>query len=905
MKKIIPKVLTYSILDHGKTEVEIKLKTPQILTDINIKRLEAVIKNWKQRNIHQVDIENDQLDLHSEPQIIFPLSVGQTYQNTVSICRIDNAYKPLTLIEKFILKKHVFKFTKVPEEGSSNLETQDAINILTDEAINIIRKMDRRAFDRVFEELSELYSVLIELGETKDEKGNPINYSIIETSWFGETLHENWARSYKNIFEESLVVLEQDDHFLRKCSYTAYNIAYRILNNPSMTGLNSIIRAQGYLWFKLNSWWIKVCGMQNKEHSLKYPTTLSAPLYKTHKNAVISLIQGWEALNSTVLSGHVKEIDSWKRYKVLFEAFEEHLNSTVSFLAYAVLSGNKDAAILWADSLIRWNSTSRPVHHQNELVLYNNSVQALITPVLLSKSWKEVTTLLNVEQNKQELLFSNILQNYWQDACYILSGFLLQWSIETTHSSKTLAVDIIKHLIKGQTTDGASVHRKKIFIENFSDYLSSFIRRNTTHRWDKGTYGSILSSLADRLDRLNEPERIAGRPYISSGSSIEKIDIASIVIATFVKPSNKANFDQYNQLIGDEKIASQLKYEIESKIKLLSSVDAEKYSGIYNYMYDIEYELKESTDYEVKNESGSDLEVSKKKYDSNNFQSAIKTVESALLELKEKIDSKRLDTISSLDASDLKLNEISKEASQAFDEDTEDFPINQFEEVELVTEPGIPFKLSHNNFPKGQLTDPLMDDTTFREGWHRKAVASNLYPYLVLDIFEEAKENKLLEEVIISSEQEYADKIIELSYYIKQEGLTPILIAEDFRTPKWLLDWEHAIWRREATIPQNIKIEKKDKKKRGGYLFDISEIPVYEGMALVGGTLLLPKEILERVNFTQQQNGYPVEVIFEKNSDNPWHGTLTYNWERAVELNKKYKIFILKYPSDIGADIED
>lgn len=169
---------------------------------------------------------------------------------------------------------------------------------------------------------------------------------------------------------------------------------------------------------------------------------------------------------------------------------------------------------------------------------------------------------------------------------------------------------------------------------------------------------------------------------------------------------------------------------------------------------------------------------------------------------------------------------------------------------------------------------------------------------MVFDIFNEAKAKNLIEEVSVNSEDEYASKLVEISNTLKEQGLTPILIAENFRTPKWILDWEHASWRRDAELPEGIMIERKEKRHRGGYLFDICNTPLYEGRALVGGTLIFPVEILSKVKFRQLSTGYPVEILFEENADDPWHGTLTYHWERAVELDHKYKVYKLSYPKE-------
>jgi hypothetical protein len=793
---------------------------------------------------------------------------------------------------------------------ATTLDSRKSLEVLTEHAVLTIRQLDEGMFDEVFEELIDLHSLLLTLGETKDNKGTPLNYAIIEASWFGTRLHDEWARAYKNVFEEAISVLNENAHFFSKCSYAAYYLAPDILRNPSATGLNSIIRMQGYLWFRLNEWWEKICEKQGKMHGLENPEKLTPPSSKTHNRALKDFIQGWEKLHSYVLANHIKDVDEWEKYKNLFQAFDEHLNSTLLFLGRSVLSGNQESAYYWADCLIRWNSNSQPLNQDNDFWLIGRSQQALITPALLEKPWNEVENLIRANSEfpdqtvSQKTLFSKMLQNYWQDTCFILNDFLLLWAKNTESPEKTLAADVIKKLIEGQTIDDADVHGKKTFVENFDDYLSSFIRRNTYHRWNKGTYGGMLSAVADRIDRLTEREMISGRVYSSVGSSIEKTYETDIVLGVLKADLSieavATTLGKYKKLLDQEEVADNLRQEIEQKLKEMDGVRKwlEKYTAIYNFIL---LPNKKKEDLEDDNKAVGEIDKSIPAP----FASRLNTLESALVKLLEAVKNVRSTRVRNSPVSQQKLYKMAEEASaKAFSKETADFPVSLFKDVEWVTEPLIEFNLRHNNFPKGHLTEPPMDHTHFTGDWHHDAVTSRLYPYLVFDIFNEAKAGNLIEEVSVNSEDEYAGKLVEISNTLKEQGLTPILIAENFRTPKWILDWEHASWRRDKVLPEGVLIERKEKRHRGGYLFDICNTPLYEGRALVGGTLIFPVELLAKVKFRQLSTGYPVEVSFEENADDPWHGTLTYHWERAVELDPAHKVHKLVYPQT-DADEEE
>jgi hypothetical protein len=125
--------------------------------------------------------------------------------------------------------------------------------------------------------------------------------------------------------------------------------------------------------------------------------------------------------------------------------------------------------------------------------------------------------------------------------------------------------------------------------------------------------------------------------------------------------------------------------------------------------------------------------------------------------------------------------------------------------------------------------------------------------------------------------------------------LTPIIIVETFQTPRWLRGWESAKWDKRIQLPSNIAIERKEKRKRGGYLFHVNDIPVYEAKALIQGTLVMAEETFQKVRFRQFDNGYPVDVTYQIDPNDPWHGTLMYEWQRDVALGNE-KVFFITYP---------
>lgn len=908
----IPQIYTYSGLgDYGTIVVEKLLNKPKVLTDVNLRLLKYVIGKWSARNTVEGKKDNT-LFGEKVPTLYFTLSLSETYKGRVVLCRASSEVSPLTVIEKLAIRL-AFKFSSPKEEQKPNFTTKKALDVLTEHAVLAIRNRDGDGFEEAFNKLKHAHGLLLSLGEFSD-KGRAINYAVIESSFFG-ALHSEWAQTYRKIFDEATKDIDEDDEFFKVCCYTAYALGQDVMQNPSHTGLDSILRMQGYLWFRLNKWWESNCEQQGQVHDNENPSELKPPQGKIFKEAMVSYIQAWGSLQGYVLSLPIKKGKSnWQNSGRVFLALERHMKETVSHLVRSVLTGNKEAASFWTEYMLLWNTSSQPISHGNDFWMFSKREKIKILPDLLDKDWSIVEADLRkiidfpYDRISQETVFSLIIQNYWQDSLHILVEFLINWSVDCSHPEKSLSAETAKRLIHATRTDDSSVHGKITFLEGFDDYISSFIRRGTYHRWNKGTYGARMSGIAELIDGHTEKERMAGRVYSSHGSSIEKISVTDLVLGAISVAKKSTSTEKIEKSVekylADHQIAASLEYEIRESLKQLETFPINHYRKVFNFIFDKKEEIQ--ADYSQENQEGSASEkFSSEALDTSSIEGCLDALKASFLSLQDAIKNVRAQQISALPVVEDKLKKMAEEASQeAFAKDTAEFPVSLFGEVILTNKERLKeFKLNHNEFPKGVLTEPSMDNVHYPEDWHHNAVSSRLYPYLTFDIYEEAKSLESFEKVSVRSEQKYADAIVRLSQQIIAQGLTPIIIVEDFRTPQWLLDWDDARWHgKEKKLPKGIEIQHQDDSRRGGYLFSVNHVPVFEGRALMGGTLIMPQESLTRLKFKQMDFGYPVEVTFSQNEEDPWHGRLTYRWERGVELDQKLPIYQIKYPKKKKSD---
>ncbi|HHT9890699.1 TPA: hypothetical protein ACT9KI_002899, partial [Legionella pneumophila] len=754
-KQIKPQVFISSGADLGKKEICIHLPQPMILSDINLNLLKFAIKNWKKRNIKSRNTTSEQS--LKQPVILFPLCLGGEYQDSVTLCRISNGLS-LSTAERFAVK-HAFKFTPATDE-ITHINSSKSIEILIEHITIIIHQLNESLFNSAFNELIKLHSLLLKLGETSDNNGNPINYAIVEANWFGTQLHNEWARKYIPLFDASLTVLEKSDSFFRKCSYIAAYLAKEISKNQSITGLDSITSMQGCLWFKLNDWWERANEKLERNHNIEKAITLDVNLEKLHKNALQKFIQGWEHLLKFELSTYIKALSSWNSYKILFRSFNEHLSSTILFLGKSVLSGNQEAAYYWTDFLIHWSNYCRPIDENFDYLYLTSAQELLITSALLDMSWDKVENLIqsNIQNSTQFIshhtVFSIILKNYWQDCCFILSNFLISWTA-ISDPTKSLAIDIIKRLLDGTTIDDSDSFDKSLFFENQEQFIVSFIRRHL----NTGSYQGTLERLIEKIEQLSEPERLSGRIYSSSRTAGVTNYDTELVLATLRTNNYRNDLDSLKKILASHDLAYQLENITVGFIDYYENNNVKNFKTIFEAI--TTHENNNEISYDNTSNNSSKIQNTHKKPPA--FEDSLKKVSEVLYKLIELIKSERLAQIKSLPISSDKLIDIEEKASsKAFNKKTANFPVALFNKIKLLDEPLIEFRLKYEHYPKGQLTVPPMDHTLFSEDYHHKEVSSRLYAFLIFDILNEAKKEQILKEVSVYSESEFAEKIIQI-----------------------------------------------------------------------------------------------------------------------------------------------
>ena len=885
------------LFSAARNEVKTKFSRKMVLTDVNVKILRALVNNWKKRN--SLFLTNEQ---ENNVTLFFPLVLGQSYHGAVTLLRSNGIEKKtsfFTYIEKLAVR-YAFKFSHHSNTISSKLNSTDLLRMLAEFSILSIKQNNKSTFDERFEQLITVHKNLLQAGKI-ESNNNIVNFCEINSTYFS-SLYQEWNDIYSDIFKESIYLLGQSPRFFRKCTYYINKLYSE--NDISVISLKGTISQQGRLWFDLNEWWENNIREKSEKNRLSHQ-----PLSTIYTDALKEFIGMWENVYKFILVSHAEEVEkadninTWNVLKNLFQGFEEHLTSTILFLTKSVLSRNKEAAEQWVEHLLCLYDRELPTNSRNQNYTYeienNKSILVLLTTTLLEQSWEEIekTIFVCLQNNGSnitpKILFFYILKNYYQDAYIILTDFLLLLAVDSKNSEEHLAIDIVQKLLNIKNNYTSMGFNKGTLIKDFEDYFASFIRRSSYHHFNKKEYGAKLDTLAQRIESAMEEKRIPSRIYSYIGSSIEKsYEADAIISAIIAQPRGNIIIGRYEELFSqNENIARSIVNALETRITTINKIEHTKYTSVYNTI--VEKEPEEKVKYSTDNEDRENLIEEMVVLPVQPLIDKLNIVKNALNELLELANTVRTNRIRTLPQSEIKLKKIAEEASsKAFNKETADFPVILFKHVELVTEALEKFKLRLIDFPKGNITEPQMEFIDFG-GQHCEAVSLRLYQYLIINILQEAKKLKIIEEIPVTTESEYASNIIKLGAAIKNKGLSPILIAETYNTPEWIDKWASAIWNQNIKWPEGIVITKK--QRANSYMLDVCDIPLYVGYAMTKGTLLLPEEILSKVKFRKYKSGYPVDTTFENNENDPWKGTLTFHWEMEVELDPQYKVYNISY----------
>jgi hypothetical protein len=241
---------------------------------------------------------------------------------------------------------------------------------------------------------------------------------------------------------------------------------------------------------------------------------------------------------------------------------------------------------------------------------------------------------------------------------------------------------------------------------------------------------------------------------------------------------------------------------------------------------------------------------------------------------------------------DTRLFALAKAASRlAFDKQTGGVPVCLFKHLETLGEKyeehGVNLK-----YERGALTKPLMTQLAAdEEEWFADSMKMQVSRYVMFRVIQQA----MILTVDAASPEKYWEQVKKAAASVEGEGFEPILLLENRTRPSWVWDWGWFAGQEDRhKRPNDLRITRRESHTTcDEYVGHFNEIAVYQAPISVGSSVLFPRQILKCIFFTKFENGYSVNVSWERHAD-PNFVNLKLAWAQRIEL-EDYPITRLQY----------
>ncbi|BEV12080.1 hypothetical protein ATDW_25760 [Asticcacaulis sp. DW145] len=863
------------------------------LTDVNVTLLDWVAENWYARNTREVSLENQGL-YAPRPTLQFPLVIGRNYEGDVTLSKILNHGTDLTIFEKLCVKR-AFTFRRSTKRPDAILSTQQGMAILAEQALQAMASGQLQVFNYIFEQMTSLHSELLQFGESIDNVGKPTNYGLVHDDNQNGTVERAWNFSYRRLFEEAVNLIEREPHYFSKLSFVSTRVVPSLFALPSLTGATSTIDYQGYLWYRLNGWWERTAETQRLPHGANQPAILLEPLAGVHFKSLRDFIGGWEALLQYHIRPEIERRELWAEKVKLYPILAEQLSETALYVARAVVSGNRVAAEHWIDAMLRWCGNTLPMSVNQHLYDLNLSQKVVLGPQTITQSWAEVEAKLMSLSDFQKpnftvtSLFANLVYNMWQDTCFVLSGFLVQWAGLGDAVGATLSLQAAKQLfdrrtVGGEGDDGPDEH----FYSRQADFVASFLRRNSIREWalDRSVPG--FWRLAEQFDQLTREPMLAGRVYTFAGRTVGATLASDLILGSLRMERQPLDFtsifERLPQWLTDDSEALHLKDRLSAITADLDAIDVEGLLPVFNFLH--QPVQPDAPANEITPEVP--LELPRVAPAQAVFTDRLAAFRGLISSLETRIVAYRRERIGDAPISDRKLDDLARKvAGEVFDYDEDTFLGTLFGPVVYSTADLEEVRIQDwTNFPKGVITDPPLDQVAGSDGILVSWAAARVKARALGQLLEQKQAANLDEVRSVANGGELAEVILAAAENLRGRNLTPLILIGSGEVSGWVREWSNASYRPNSVLPAGIVVERPQHRSQNGNTYNLSSIPVFSTGSNLDGVWVLAREAFKRLKITRTSEAdIPIKLIFTPDPDDPYHGTMQTRWRQGIDTD--------------------
>ncbi|EEE44741.2 hypothetical protein SADFL11_2029 [Roseibium alexandrii DFL-11] len=833
--------------DGGEILVSRDFHRKMRLTDVRFGVIQPIVQTWLE--------EARALDNGQTHDFVIPIIPGCDYFGEHALIRTT---LPLTRVARWGVRT-AFKFEKAPDVDGVIRETTSILREMLADLIVLIDTRQVHEFSDQLSEVIEFHAFLYRLAQLQDED---INYAQFESSLTLShlSLGDEWMRAYRDLIRRAIERLAHEPEYTSQITFLAANIYGRVSGVVTPKAVQPVLSLARLVAYRLMDWAIAEYTVEsNSKASTKGAFTLSR-LEQPYAGAWRDLVAGWERLLQNIISTPVRSerrLRSWNNLKRNSENIAEHLNTTTLTMARAVWLGDTLATSWMCDLILKWRSQ---LDSALDARGYAWKVKSeALTLGDLEHDWNSIQEL-SLSEFEDELtpseVFGSIMSNAWYDHVVVAAGVCTHWAMNK--DAAATAKQAAQMLLHGKYHDRGDAGHGVTALSGI-DILTSALRiSGSGERFADTSYAGQIDHLLEALGGFEDPPMVSMRSYSSSGGlSFETLTGALAIMIMATMSGEAAINSELRRLLtraNDEALRRQERF-LKSLIAVFERLDPERHEPLLATLsQSIEEHLFEHRRALAK--GFVELALSETE----------RHREVAILEAE--IDPNRLDKIATAASSEAFIHSA--------------FPLHLCENITATTDELNSFRFRLTGVSKGDYTTPPMSQPVTNETeWWQNIMSKKVAEVVWHDVIKTTNFHNL--EGL--TPEEFWQALLAGSAKMKDAGLTPILIINEFDAPAWLDDWRWPHRKNGIPKPSNLVVSR-DEKGLDAYLFTMNDIPVYSAQTDKGFTYLIPKELIVRLRYHDYGNGLSVSIEFEPDADDHWKGAMSATFQRAVEISK-------------------
>ena len=847
-------------------EVTAKLKGTRVLSNIWLTPLGWIGEKWLKQssNFGTEQVATSTFHFQGGPTLTFLLTPGWDYEGEVLLCA-RNGGRPLRNWEKWVIRS-CFSFRKQVHDPLG-LTIENALQDFLSETLAAIDRRQKHNYIESLRSVNDFFDVLIASSLSSFREDNIKSYVELGDPFRFRSLIQGWLRNYRDLFARTASILHEDSEYFEYAAYIPKNLLIENLGIKSPTVVVEIVVLGRSAYLHLQVWWTRRAEEQGAAiHNRSSGVELNPPYSGIYGSTLMSFVGSWERLSQSFYKGSLQDEGDWEKLSIVSTPFESHLNNTLFMLMASIENGDVAGAHWMCDVLQKWWIQK---HFEKGHIIRQND---FLTLDCFKKDWPTIKEQIQLRRFSNEppdlpfKLFASTLYNYWIDVCTLTILILVEWG-EKNDTGDPIALSVAKNLISGElvhdegNTSGGEIKP----INSFENLLETFLRQRFQEEFsDKETYRHKLDSLIKAATDFSTKEMVSGRVYMSlGGTSLNSLTSTQIFLLCLFAPTQhweinqKLKNDIKNLGLNDDEISRTIISFFDSMSQCVANLEGSKWESAFTF-------LKTGL-------STGQVEFAKAKQYTKRAVDLIKTFAENLREERirtAEIDSERIRILEKV---------FSK---TTFNKAKADIPIALFEQVELVEDDFEEHNYRLRGYEKGALTKPLFGQIySDEENWFSELGDQIVSKNTMDEILHQAE----ITNTQSSNPNEFWSELKIKAQILGSDGVGTILLVGGSAQPEWFWEWIWPSGDNRNSCPEDMKVQKRNTETHASYIAHLNEIPVYNAPIRQGEILLVPRKTLKLIRFSKQENGLPVRLEIESES-NDLKVKLKFCWKQKIEL---------------------